>query len=254
MKHLFLVFFLILVAIDSAHSQKNAFTGKVAYISSVRYSLFIAGAADKTDTTYLYFNDSSSVYMVDVKRNLDTKKVAAQIGNVDPVVKEALLEKISAIYDKQKIDFDYHQNSTRAISRRWLSPDATSYCITDTLADFNWTLFPDTLRVLGFLCQKAVSKSIWIGGLFREFAVWFTPEIPVPYGPKNIFGLPGLVLMADSKYYQYKAVHVKIPLSKDEMVKIDPCRGLPVITKKQADEINLKTRTDMMNMQKLRGN
>ncbi len=254
MKHLLLICLLFFVILFHVDAQNRIVTGKISYTVTIRNSLFILGAVDKTDTTYLYFNDSSSAYLVDTKRNLDTKKVATQIGNVDPEVKKELLAKISNIYDKQKIDFDYHRNNTGTISKQWLNPEGNAYCMIDTLPDFNWKLLPDTMRILGFVCQKAVSKSILMGGLFREFTVWYTPDIPVAYGPKNIFGLPGLVLAADSKYYTYTAVRIQIPLQKDDIIKINPCHGLQTITKSKVEEINSKNRTDMMNIKKLQAN
>ncbi len=253
MKHLSILFILSVFTIVTAYSQPKAISGKIGYTATVRYSLFIAGTQDKTDTTYLYFNDTSSAYLLDVPRNLDTKKISAQLGDIDPTVKEQLLAQMTSIYDKQKVDFSYHRNNTNTISRSWLDPRADAYCMVDTLPDFNWELLPDTMRILGYLCQKATCTS-FLGSAMRKFTAWYTPDIPASYGPAKFFGLPGLILMINNAYYNYTAVSIRMPIETDEMVKVRPCYGLPTISRRQADEIGSKARTDLMNMQKLRSN
>jgi GLPGLI family protein len=53
----------------------------------------------------------------------------------------------------------------------------------------NWKLFDDTLRVAGYLCQRAECS---FSG--RNYVAWFTPDIPVSNGPWKLGGLPGLIL------------------------------------------------------------
>jgi len=54
-----------------------------------------------------------------------------------------------------------------------------------------WEITADTLSVLGYLCQKAVTS---FNG--REYNAWFSPDIPINDGPWKLYGLPGLVLKA----------------------------------------------------------
>jgi|GEM_PF-241418 len=55
----------------------------------------------------------------------------------------------------------------------------------------NWQLKDDTLRVCGYLCNKATLSR---GGL--KWTAWYTPEIAVSDGPWKLYGLPGLILKA----------------------------------------------------------
>jgi GLPGLI family protein len=249
-------FLFLSLALNLSHtsfSQHGKVTGKVTYFATVKKSLYISGAVDQTDTTWLYFNDSASSYLIDTKSIPDSKKIRALIEDrgVSHEKENEIIAFITNDINKNRFQYDYHKNGTPTMSKPWPIGDK-EYCRVDTLADFNWELQPDTMHILGFLCQKAVSKSVWEGGLLRSFTAWYTPDIPVTYGPKNIFGLPGLVLLADSKYYTYKAIAVKLPLQPDEYVRLTPCENRPLIGKQAAEEATRRMRVNLNNMQKLR--
>jgi GLPGLI family protein len=254
MKNVSLIFLIIAIS-HTGFTQTGKVSGKITYIATVRNSLFMQGAGDYSDTTLLYFNDTASSYIVDTKVKADQKKLAAQLAGWDVSIdtKKETISEISNLINKNSIRFDYHRNGSTTISSPYMI-GTQDYCSVDTLGDFNWVLLPDTMRILGFVCQKAISKSILAGGAFREFTAWYSPDIPVTYGPKNIFGLPGLILMADSKYYNFTAVKIKIPLQMEETLQLSPCIGRPLIGRRQAEELNNKNREDFMNMQKLRNN
>ncbi len=62
----------------------------------------------------------------------------------------------------------------------------------------------ETKEILGFNCQKALLS---IGD--RTYTAWFTPDIPLSYGPKRYMGEGGLILEMDGQAYHYKAIAVK---------------------------------------------
>ena len=65
---------------------------------------------------------------------------------------------------------------------------------TEPLAEMDWTIIEDsTANVLGYECMMA--ESDYHG---RRWKAWFTPEIPMPFGPWKLHGLPGLILKADA--------------------------------------------------------
>lgn len=55
-----------------------------------------------------------------------------------------------------------------------------------------WTLIEGRDTVCGYECRKAETE---YGG--RKWKVWYAEEIPVPFGPWKLAGLPGLVLKAE---------------------------------------------------------
>ncbi len=70
----------------------------------------------------------------------------------------------------------------------------------------NWNISGDHRQVCGYDCIKAT-------GLFRgrQWTVWFTPEIPLPYGPWKLGGLPGLILQAEDyqKHFVWECCGIK---------------------------------------------
>lgn len=65
---------------------------------------------------------------------------------------------------------------------------------TEPIDEMTWTIVEDsTTTVLGYECVMA--ESDYHGRLWKA---WFAPEIPVPFGPWKLRGLPGLILKAEA--------------------------------------------------------
>ncbi len=240
----------VLAFFVKADAQK--ISGKITYVATVRNSLFLKGSADKIDTTRLYFSDTASAYFIELKGLNISRSDSMKLPTMDPTVRELLLKTQKRIQQFFSQRFFYHKTGTNTFSEQWLSPGGTGYCMVDAIPVPVWELLPDTTRLMGILCYKARCKSTLLGSAEREYTAWYTPDIPVSYGPAKFSGLPGLILELDTKYYNFKATAVKIPLLPTEMVKINACKNLPVITRKEADQMVSRQREDMHNMERLR--
>jgi GLPGLI family protein len=64
--------------------------------------------------------------------------------------------------------------------------------VEDSLEGLAWKLQPDRRKIGDYVCMKATA--ILEGD---EVTAWFTPEIPIPAGPAQYHGLPGLVLAVE---------------------------------------------------------
>ncbi len=65
---------------------------------------------------------------------------------------------------------------------------------TEPIDEINWTLVEDsTSNILGYDCLLA--ETDYHG---RHWKAWFTPELPLPFGPWKLRGLPGLILKAEA--------------------------------------------------------
>jgi GLPGLI family protein len=90
--------------------------------------------------------------------------------------------------------------------------DDSNYVVVDTLAKMSdWEILDDTINLLGFNCQKAVTY-------FRgtKFTAYFTTKFLYNAGPKNFRGLPGLILKVsnDNKTLGFEAITITYPFKK----------------------------------------
>lgn len=65
-----------------------------------------------------------------------------------------------------------------------------TFLIEDEPAPLRWRLTGESAVFLGYTSQKAVAQRDTVA-----VEAWFTPEIPVPAGPAEYGGLPGLILV-----------------------------------------------------------
>jgi GLPGLI family protein len=64
-----------------------------------------------------------------------------------------------------------------------------SFFVADSLYPMVWEILPDEKKIDSMVCVKA--RCYFRG---REYIAWFAPEIPLPYGPWKMGGLPGLIV------------------------------------------------------------
>ena len=92
-----------------------------------------------------------------------------------------------------------------------LREDKVTYV--DTLNAQQWTMGDSTKEILGYTCQQATCD---FRG--RHWTAWFAVDIPVSDGPWKLGGLPGLILEAYDRGYQYSFTAVGLERVKDEPI------------------------------------
>lgn len=69
----------------------------------------------------------------------------------------------------------------------------------DSVPSLEWNFsYEETDSIMGYDCRKAAAE---FAG--RNYTAWFTPEIPLPFGPYKFGGLPGLILKLEDSERQY---------------------------------------------------
>ena len=63
------------------------------------------------------------------------------------------------------------------------------FYLSDSLYPMHWEITADEKRLDSFNCVKA--KCRFRG---RDYIAWFSPDIPLPFGPWKMGGLPGLII------------------------------------------------------------
>ncbi len=74
----------------------------------------------------------------------------------------------------------------------------------DSVPSLEWNFSDEeTDSIMGYDCRKA---TVEFAG--RNYTAWFTPEIPLPFGPYKFGGLPGLILKLedDERQFVWEAV------------------------------------------------
>ncbi|MEM9678998.1 MAG: GLPGLI family protein, partial [Bacteroidota bacterium] len=90
----------------------------------------------------------------------------------------------------------------------------------------NWKLINEKKYIHGYECYKAeaVLKVINEAKSFNfKIIAWYTPQIPLPYGPKGYFGLPGLILELQERNVSFGLSEIKY--GTNNTIKIDKPKG-----------------------------
>lgn len=137
------------------------------------------------------------------------------------------------------------------------------FLVKDSLQKIDWILSDETKIIGDYTCQKAtyiipVSKmqqksydtyleKIKKGEkpLFEikkpeptTVIAWYTPEIPVSFGPAGIWGLPGLILQLEESRLIYLCT--KVSLKNNEKIKIKIPNTGKIVTKKEFEKYQEK--------------
>lgn len=79
-----------------------------------------------------------------------------------------------------------------------------------------WQLTQETRTINGYLTYKATRSK-------GKVIAWYTPEIPISFGPKGEYGLPGLILELEVGKIIFKVT--KIVLNPKEEIKVEEPTG-----------------------------
>jgi len=73
------------------------------------------------------------------------------------------------------------------------------FIYSDSMPKINWKFNKEeNSTILGYECSKATAE---FAG--RTYTAWFTPELPLPFGPYKFRGLPGLILKIEDAEQQF---------------------------------------------------
>lgn len=117
------------------------------------------------------------------------------------------------------------------------------FLVTDSLPNHEWKLGKETKNIGEYTCFKAtrtISTSHEESGGIEEklITAWYTPQIPVPLGPKDYGGLPGLILELQHKNTTYLCN--QIVLNPKKTISIQTPKKGTKVSQKEFDEIQAK--------------
>jgi len=133
----------------------------------------------------------------------------------------------------------YYTDLTKRTQLLQTSYGGKQYNVKSNIKRLEWRLTNEEKKIGKFMCYKAIlDKSNT--GLNDDTIAWYTPEIPVSFGPVDYVGnLPGLILELQLPIATYTAG--KIELNPKKEVKIDWPQDIKTITaeeyKKEGDKV-----------------
>ncbi len=120
---------------------------------------------------------------------------------------------------------DFYQNRKRRLVLNLSEQKHEKILISDTLSQDHWQITGETKTIGKYHCIKAIWKC---SRCKNPTEAWFTPEIPVPFGPAGYGGLPGLILelkkyrtilTAEKIQWLKEKPHIKIPEADKQMTR-----------------------------------
>lgn len=155
--------------------------------------------------------------------------------------KEEITHKIAKITHKINTLFYYQTKSKFYIEEIELGGDL--YLIEKENEINSWKLLNETKKIGVYNCYKAIRNLKYLDRNNEKKSkiqiVWYTPDISVPFGPKNFVGFPGLVLKVEDGSLIYEANTITLNTQKKVLVK-KPTKGMP-ISEEKFDEIVQKS-------------
>jgi len=147
---------------------------------------------DPTERKATYFEDFKSTKMVGTdNRNVENQAIASVKRSLDKFyVTDAQCGRI--LYDNFA---------------------SANYIVKDTLAISDWNIEDTTKMIANY---KAYRATCTFRG--RKWIAWFTPEIPFPFGPWKLCGLPGIILEAHDENKQWNYIVSTINLNSEDNI------------------------------------
>ncbi len=137
----------------------------------------------------------------------------------------------------------FYQSKEDNLILKQLSVTGTTFLISNNLFT-DWEITKETKKINGFLCFKAIRKCETCPNKESE-SVWFTPDIPVSFGPLGYGGLPGLVV--EVKKGLLITIRLETIEYSDKVICIDKPQKGKEITLEEYIKITNKYREDARN-------
>lgn len=185
--------------------------GRIAYSRSVQYDFEIPdrvrermaeqGGLQRTSDLLLFFNPSESVMITAPEPQSETPSGGSRSGGG---MATRLRMFSTSRSDQETLDQAYVRFEDGAVleTRQFMGRE---FLVSGLRPAFAWTLGSEQREYLGYVVQKATAEHQG-----STIEAWFTMQIPVPGGPGEYGGLPGMILLVsvDDGHTVYAATDV----------------------------------------------
>lgn len=199
----------------------------------VTYGKYLKSLQDKTDSKPRQLKD---LYYVLLSNKYEARCEFDKVLDIDGFSNERFINKgggKGVHYRNIKTKERFHQKEL----------GGKYFIISENIDKYDWEITDKKKVISGYTCYKAqVTYEFYVESMGKHFSntiiVWFTPDIPLRFGPMGYDGVPGLVLEAQTGGYYYIANKIEF-LEKEIKIK-RPSKGTAV-TAEEYDEIYRST-------------
>ena len=164
--------------------------------------------------------DYNAILLFD-SNNSNYTSCKISLEKIEKISETKIVEKdgeVKAIFNGMGVSEEGNQVYFSTINKKLYSTlfyDEMIY-INDGISNNIWNITKETKYIGKVVCIKATTT---FRG--RDYIAWFTTEIPVPYGPWKLNGLPGLIIEAydTDKFVYWYFKNIQYPYTKTEVVK-----------------------------------
>lgn len=211
-----------LLAIAATNSNAQSYTieyeeranieNQLKHVTDPETRKRVGAYLSKPTTYYLYYTNGESLYMQQ-REKMDS---ASELSVRDDKEKRIVIGKNNGgIYKNYKTNEYLHEADV--LGKQLL--------VKDKLEKYNWQLLDETKKIGSYNCKKATAS---INN--EAVTAWYTEDVPLQEGPRDYYGLPGLVIEVIAEKKTYHAI--KIIDSKAQISITKPSKG-SVVTKKE---------------------
>lgn len=174
-----LIFFLTIINFSQLYSQN----GEIRY--KIKSSKDFKSINEQTKRVLEEINRQYLILKFDESSSYSVKEKSIPIYKFEYNIASIL----------SKINEEWYQSAKKREAYNLVSIKNKDYVVNYRQKTKNWELFDETKNIDGYKCYKATRiDSLKRKGKIMNIEAWFTPDIPVPYGPVGNGGLPGLIM------------------------------------------------------------
>lgn len=215
---------LCLSSLGQTHPIERGYIEYIRYPEMQRINLYFTPNASLTT----YYSPTSHKELPAFKN----KRYASESDSLEDVPKMELLDKTLKEHPMNSTVW-YRDIGVLYFIKTAYDDAFVKYCMKDSIKiKPNWELLPDTLTIAGVPCQKA--RATFSTGTF-DF--WYATNIPLPFGPERLQGLPGIIMRCENPQTNYKVIAVRVQIPYTGNVLVAPCQGGKYVTSAEFDAL-----------------
>lgn len=172
----------------------------------------VSAHLSKPTNYLLYYDNGVSFYIAEPESD---KNEELNLKDNDQAKKVEIGKGSGGVYKNYKTNEYLHEADV--LGKKFL--------VTDQLAKYGWNITTDEKTIGLYKVKKATAK---ING--EDVTAWYTTDLPIQDGPKDYYGLPGLIIELTAEKKTYQAV--KVMTNKSKLTINKPSKGEKVSKEK----------------------